>query len=146
MQALDSAQVGTKLPPGKHKIAAMGIELENELRPTAATIAKNLAMLLKKSGLEAQQVAIRAGIGIRTMSNLQAGSNPTIETVEAVANIFGLTCWHLLNPDLERDLANQDWLDRIHRLFNVAPQQGVDLLKKAVEMAEVLTPPKQKTR
>lgn len=109
-----------------------------ERETTARVIARNINMLLERSGLEAQQVAIRARIGIRTMAHLKVGSNPTIDTVDAVARVFGLPGWMLLNPNLSADIDNQEWLDRIRAVFGTAPQEGVDLVKRAVDAAETM--------
>lgn len=104
--------------------------------PTHRVISRNLDMLVAKAGIDLQQAAIRAGVGIRTVHNIRAGGNPTVETVDALGRVFGLTGWHLLNPNLAADLDNQEWLDRVREIFGTAPYHGLDLVKDAIKAAE----------
>jgi plasmid maintenance system antidote protein VapI len=106
---------------------------------TATVVGRNVVMLAKRHSLDIQAVALRAGIGIRTIHHITAGRNTTIETADAVARVFGLTCWHLLNPELETDLENQEWVDRVRHVFGTAPAKGTDLVKDAIKAAETVT-------
>lgn len=106
-------------------------------RKTVENIARNLAFLLERTGLEATVVAQRAGIGVRTLTYMKSGrGNPTAENVDAVAKVFGVTGWHLLSPTLPRDYENLEWFERVGDVFDSSSPEMRDMLRKAMEAAE----------
>lgn len=90
--------------------------------------------------MEWKTLAERSGVSIRGIGYIRTGErSPSIESVDAIAQVFGLTGWHLLSPTLQNDIDNQEWLDRIRASFNIATPQGQELLKQAAKAAETLT-------
>lgn len=133
----DAASVGTKLPIDRHRIAITPVRIYGMNRPkTSHTVGRNVEMLIGRSGMDIQTVAARAGMSLRNLKHVREGRNTTTDSVDAIAQVFGLPGWLLLNPDLESDLANREWLERIATAFNLANPQGQQLLKAATEAAE----------
>jgi transcriptional regulator with XRE-family HTH domain len=107
---------------------------------TGRTIAKNLEFLQDRSGIEWQAISERSGVSLRTISYIRKNPerSPTIESVDALAQVFGLTGWHLLNPNLLAEIENSAWLERIRSAFTLANPQGQALLQKATEAVEMM--------
>lgn len=77
--------------------------------PPSQTLAKNLRKLMRDKGLSAPEVASRAKVDRKTVNNqLNARFDPRLTQVQAVAEVFGLTCWQLLSPDMNPEHARQD--------------------------------------
>jgi uncharacterized membrane protein YhfC len=69
-----------------------------------ATLATNLADLMgKNSGLSSAlliEKATKGAIGHSTVARMKAGSNATLDNVQALAALFNLEAWQLLHPTL----------------------------------------------
>lgn len=72
---------------------------------TEETIAKNLRRLMDMRGWSEEATAKAAGVSQKTINNtLNKNYRPKVETVDQIANAFGLKGWHLMIPDLCQDL------------------------------------------
>lgn len=77
-----------------------------ETRPAPReSLAHNVRLLMDKAGFDQADLAKRAGVSQKTISNLvNARTAPTLDNVERVARAFGLTAWHLIMPNLPDEL------------------------------------------
>ncbi|AHF75798.1 Putative phage repressor protein [Sodalis praecaptivus] len=67
-------------------------------------IGKNLVYLMKKREIDAQHLSALTGIGIATINNLRRGvGNPTITTLSAISDFFGVKMGNLTDMILEDD-------------------------------------------
>lgn len=68
------------------------------------TLAINLAFLKQRFGYSDREIGKRAGISPKSVNNMyNERTDVQLESVDAVAKVFGLGLWHLLMPDLEVD-------------------------------------------
>ncbi len=66
-----------------------------------SNIAKNINFLLKNSRIDSQTLSTLTGLGIATINSLRRGvGNPTIATVSAIADVFGVNIGDIIDGDL----------------------------------------------
>jgi transcriptional regulator with XRE-family HTH domain len=69
-------------------------------RAIVASVARKLRQLCAKHDVTNEQFAKRSGLSMRTATSLLSGRvNPTVATLAAAANAFGISYWDLHNPD-----------------------------------------------
>jgi len=113
-------------------------------KTTAQRARLNIEFLIRRSGLEIQEVARRAGMSLRGLNYIRSGErSPNVDTLDDIGQVFGLTGWHLISPDLERNIENQEWLDRLKEAFVLANPDGQELLKSAARAAEKMRPARE---
>lgn len=69
--------------------------------PSRAVIARNVKALREHHDLSQAALAAKAGIGQRTVSNMEnpdTDTTPTTDRVEAVARVFGLELYQITMP------------------------------------------------
>lgn len=106
---------------------------------TRITLAQNLKYLMEKSGWKQEQLAAKAGVSQRSVSNLLRPEthSPTLETVDAVAKAFGLNLWHLILPSLPEDLENDTSIREVYEAFRASSHEGrAHILQVAEREAE----------
>ena len=113
--------------------------MSRQIKKLDMTVANNIRWLCKRLGVEQQQVALKAGIGIRSLAYILKGRDCQISTVKAIAKVFSLTDGQLLSPTLPTDYDNREWLERIRKLFNMEDPGRLDLIKRATESTEQLS-------
>ena len=98
---------------------------------TRETLAKNVAYLMLQRGWTQSVLAKKADISQRSVSNLlhPETHSPKLETVEAVAEAFGLNLWHMIMPSLIEDLAAGTSFSRIYDDYMRSSEEG----KKHIE-------------
>jgi len=100
------------------------------------TLAKNLRALLDKTGLSAPEVARRAGVDRKTLNNqLNGRYDPRPEQVQAVAQVFGVNNWDLLNPSFTPDAPTNHVLQQIIANYGKADKAGRESIQRVAEMA-----------
>lgn len=68
-----------------------------------AGIAQNINFLLKKNKLDPQTLSALTGLGIATINTLRCGvGNPTIATLSAIADIFGVKVTDIIAGDIAK--------------------------------------------
>lgn len=78
------------------------------------SLAKNLKMLIEVSGYTDALVAERAKVSPKTISNIKSSRHKTsLDTLDAIAKVFGLTCWHLIMPNLDRDMLKSPAISKL---------------------------------
>jgi transcriptional regulator with XRE-family HTH domain len=110
-------------------------------------LARNLEALFKKTGFSAPEVARKAQVDRKTVNNqLNARVDPRPEQVDAVAKIFGLNYWDLLNPYFDVDAETNETLVRLIELFSSANDTGKTGILSVAQLAadaNKLPPPPQ---
>lgn len=67
-------------------------------------VGRNFARLRKASGMSQEQVAERANLSQQYISGIENGKrNPTVETLYAIAQAFGVSHVELVKPDEQDD-------------------------------------------
>lgn len=68
------------------------------------TLSKNLTFLLASKGIETKEIAKATGISATNINNLKRGAtNPTLSTIEILANYFSIPLTKLISDDLTND-------------------------------------------
>lgn len=96
---------------------------------TRETLAKNLRTLLDITGWTQDELARRSGVSQRMISsilNLQTGCS--VETADALAAAFGLTGWHLIMPNLTKDLLASKAVQTLLECYLSASDEGRTLI------------------
>jgi len=130
-------QVAAHGMPQNAESSDMGYDDLGRRDPSVAVLARNLALLKERTGIDYQQAALRGGVGIRSMHRAKAGGNTTLESLDAIARGFGLSegrC--LLDPDLGAKVAHGEWIDRVVRVLSNGSPAASELLKNAIRLAE----------
>lgn len=81
---------------------------------TRETLAANMRRLMADRDWKQAELAERAGIAQKTVSQILTGSSAaTIETVDAIARAFGIEVWQLLMPPASTELEKAQELARL---------------------------------
>ncbi len=113
---------GKRFPMAKHREAPR------------LTLQRNLKALLVEFKMTGPELAAKAKLDRKTINNfLNARYDPQPEKVQQIADVFGLTAWHLIMPGLDVKLARTGGLDDIIRLFSMATADDRETFKKLFE-------------
>jgi transcriptional regulator with XRE-family HTH domain len=103
---------------------------------TRESLARNLKYLLAKNEMSYRELATRTkgAVSAKTVGNMvnEVGA-PTIDSVEAIAQVFGLKGWHLIAPDLVDDL---NGATSIRHLYETYMQAGAEGRRHIIRVAE----------
>jgi phage repressor protein C with HTH and peptisase S24 domain len=70
-------------------------------------LGKNVTYLMRKTGIDSQNLSKATGVGIATINNLKKGSgNPTISTLSSIAEFFNVTPGEIMDTDLSKPVSN----------------------------------------
>ena len=99
---------------------------------------------MAQSGLSQKEVADRAGVSQKTISNMLNSDQPgigasTIDKVEAVANAFGLHGWHLIMPGLPDDMVSCKSLSKLVEDFLSSPPSSRELISHTAGREKALS-------
>src|SRR5688572_15822706 len=96
---------------------------------TTEAVARNLRRLMDVNGLTQVQVAKRAGVSQRHISNvLNAAQEPGIEKINKIAQAFGLQGWQLQMPNLPEDMLTGGVLHRVVDALTQATPEGREMI------------------
>ena len=117
------------------------------------TLSRNLDRLIHKSGLSVREVAEKAGVSSRQISYiLKHERTPTIEMVEKIAQVFKLSGWQLMLPNLDTALAFNGRLNKLIDDFAHSSPEGRDYIIHVAEKEagyavtiSTKTPPEKET-
>jgi transcriptional regulator with XRE-family HTH domain len=102
--------------------------------PVKSVFAANVAALMKAADINAPAVAEKAGITARGIHYiLDKARSPSIETAEAIANVFGFTAADLLKQDFDAELLRDGRLDRLIRAFASADDEGRRVMESTAD-------------
>lgn len=98
---------------------------------TSDTLIKNLNHLMVLYGYTADDVAKKSGITKRAiLYYLNKERVPNIEKAELLASAFGLRGWHLIMPNLPKDISETSHLNTLVKNYISANSEG----KKMIHM------------
>jgi transcriptional regulator with XRE-family HTH domain len=88
------------------------------------------------AGMKAPEVARLSGVDAKTVNNMLHGRfDPRPEKADMVAQVFGLSGWQMLIPDLPVDLLRNGKLDQLIANYVSASPDGRDNIRRVAEMA-----------
>lgn len=91
--------------------------------------AKNLSILLKKQGKQAQDLAKHCGVKPSAVTGWTGGrTSPSIWRLDAIASFFGCGYLDLLGPDEPRDVPSRP-SDEWDELRSLAQRRGLTLTR-----------------
>lgn len=94
----------------------------------------NVRHLMEKRGDTQASLAKRAGV---SQSNvyyvISTDRHVRLDTVEAIANAYGLAGWHLINPNLPTDLIDSPTLSKLVDTYINASHEGRKLIDQVAE-------------
>jgi transcriptional regulator with XRE-family HTH domain len=109
--------------------------MKNEKPHIKNVLAENLRILMERNpGLDSQpKLASKSGIGQSTIGRiLRAEVSTTIDIVEAIANVFGLTAAEILTPRTS-SVGHTDNLSRVIAVFRSLPLANQEQYANLIE-------------
>jgi len=101
---------------------------------TTEAVAKNLRRLMEVYNLSQPQVAKKAGVSQRTVSNiLNAANEPGIEKINKIARAFGLQGWQLQMPNIPDDLLSSGVVPKVMDALMKATPEGREMIQRLAE-------------
>jgi transcriptional regulator with XRE-family HTH domain len=101
---------------------------------TTEAVAKNLRRLMAMRGLTQPQLAKKAGVAQRTISNILSASNePGIEKINKIARVFGLQGWQLQMPNIPDDMLSGAVVTRVIDALTRATPEGREMIERLAE-------------
>lgn len=100
--------------------------------------AKNIAMLMQRDGLTQMELAKRAGVSQKTISNMlnpgQGVNSPRLDNVTAVAQALGLELWQLLLPQIPDDAREIRALSTVVENYLFCSSEGRANISRVAEL------------
>lgn len=110
--------------------------MPKENPPPRKTLANHLKVLIAKTGLSAPEVAKKAGVDRKTVNNhLNGRYDPRPDQVRAVAAVFGVNEWDLINPRWSPHKEQNNKLSELIELYEKANPEGRENILRVAEMA-----------
>lgn len=101
---------------------------------TEKTLSQNLKHLMELSGWNVEEVAKRSGVSKRMVSYvISMERKASITIAEDLAKAFNLEGWHLIMPNLPRDLEQSKALRRLIDDYIGSDNEGRDMISKVAE-------------
>lgn len=92
-------------------------------------LARNVRLLMQLREWDQPALAKAAGVSQKTISNvLNERTSVQLDVVEAIAQAFGLNGWHLIMPNLDRELLSNGTLANLITRFVQASPEGRTLI------------------
>lgn len=105
-------------------------------------VARNVARLrqaAKPSGWTQEYLAKRAGVAQRTISNIEKldhpdrqDYSPTLDVLQRIASVWGLSAWHLMLP-LPDDLLQSQQIEKLVECFISVGKEGRENIARIAE-------------
>jgi transcriptional regulator with XRE-family HTH domain len=125
--------MGTEVKQQTPKQATHTHPMSNN-KPTRESLARNIRYLMKRAEWSESELARRSGVSQKSINNiLNLVHSPKLETVDAIAEAFGLTGWHLIMPNLPDDLLTSRTLEGLVRSYVKASDDGRELINRVAE-------------
>lgn len=119
----------TKHPPYNRKPLPLRFALMAR-QSTRDNLVSNLKWLMETMGWNQVDVSKRSGVSQKSISKiLRSEMVPTIELADKLAAAFGLSGWHLIMPDLPRDLIGSTSLEKLFKDFILSDDAGRELIQ-----------------
>lgn len=110
-----------------------------------------LRELRARRGLKQEQVARRAGIGVKTLSSFESGSridSLKLSQLEAILRVYGVSLSQFFSRSIEHDLApwegGEDPIEVVARRLDRLPSHArlalIDKIKTMIDAVEAVLP------
>lgn len=122
-------EIAFKCLDGKHHSAQTGAQTSGMKAEVVQALADNVKRLMADRGDTQASLAKRAGISQRAVGDLMTYGkghfkNPTVKTVDNLAEAFDLPAWMLLLPGLPLELLKGQRLTKLIENYVEAPEPG----------------------
>lgn len=88
------------------------------------TLARNVRHLMEGHGHSAYDLARISGVSQRTVLNIiNADTDARLDTVDAIAEAYGLAGWHLIIPTLPADLIDSPAISKMVGYYAKMPPE-----------------------
>jgi len=92
-------------------------------------------MLMEVSGYSVELVAERSRLSAKTIGNMRSGRHATdLDNLDAVAKVFGLNYWHMIMPNLDRDLLKSPSISRLVETYIGLKRAGRENIDRVAEL------------
>lgn len=101
---------------------------------TRQSLAINLSYLLKTRGLSERDLALKSGVSQKTINNIvNARTSANTENVDKLARVFGLDGWHLILPDLIKDIESGGTITKMVSNYLASSKSGQEMIFQIAE-------------
>lgn len=101
---------------------------------TVENLSANLRHLMGVYGYTQEQLVKKSGVSRRTIGSALKGENATsIKVAESLAEAFGLEGWHLIMPNLPKDIEETKHLNELVTNYVTASHEGKEMIDKVAE-------------
>jgi transcriptional regulator with XRE-family HTH domain len=101
---------------------------------TSEAVARNLRRLMEAHRLTQVDVAKKAGVSQRHISNvLNLVNEPGIDRVDKIAKVFGLKGWQLQMPDIPDDMLLSSVVHKVFDALTQATPEGREMIGRLAE-------------
>lgn len=88
----------------------------------------------KPKGMSEMDLSKKSGVAQKTINNiLRKKTAANIDTVDALAAVFGLNLWHLIMPDLPEELIKSKSIEKLYSSYVNSSNEGRDLIERIAE-------------
>jgi transcriptional regulator with XRE-family HTH domain len=114
-------------------------ELCNSLRicgvMLSRRIGRNIAILRKRRGLTQEKLAEKTGLSQNFIARLETGSkNPSIETIEAIANAIGCDIEEIVRKDPDNtNIRTKDLHNRLDKIIEICGKEKTLKILRIIE-------------
>lgn len=106
------------------------IQMNQKLMPREA-LARNVRYLMDKSGMTETELERASGVSQKTINNvLWQRTSVTLDNVDKLASVWGLSGWQLIIPNLPDELIGDGSIAKIFRNYITSSTEG----RKHIEM------------
>lgn len=104
-------------------------------KKTVNNLAKNLNKLMTLSGgMTKAALSRKSGVSERMVAYIcNAEKTATIETAEALAEVFGLSGWQIIMPELPDDITHTKATGKVMENYMQSSNEGKDLINMVAE-------------
>lgn len=107
-------------------------------RKAALALADNLTRLMADRGLTQTALAKMSGVGQRTISTIldldrSDDINPTISTIQAIADCFSVPAWQMLIPNMPVDLLSDRAFGQVVQAYRDASDEGRSSINRVAD-------------
>lgn len=97
-------------------------------------LARNLRHLMDRAGHNPRMLSELCGVSQRAIAHmLKKDKIARIDTVDEVAQVYGLDGWHLISPTLINDLNASPTLSKLIDSYNKASPDGKRLIEQVAD-------------
>jgi transcriptional regulator with XRE-family HTH domain len=105
-------------------------------KSTRDNLVTNLRWLMDEAGWTQMELQARSGVSQKSISKILGRKMvPTIDLADKLAAAFGLSGWHIIMPDLPRDLSTNTAIEKLFRDYLASSQRGRDFIAHVANVA-----------